>query len=201
MIETRFFLVRHAATDALGIRLSGRSDVALNAAGVLQAARLARSFAGTPVTAILSSPQRRTQQTAGALAAELGRPVQAEAALDEIDFGPWTGETFASLVTRPAWLLWNTHRSLAPAPGSETMLQAQARAAALLPRLHAEQPGGTFVLVSHADILKAILAGLLGMPVDLMQRLEIAPASRSLVVMGSGRTRVEHMNLRPGDRA
>ena len=190
MAHTSFHLIRHATTDALGITLSGRGGPGLNAEGHAQATRLGQGFAGQAITAIFSSPQTRTLQTAQAI----GLPVQQEPALDEVDFGPWTGQTFAALADRPDWSVWNACRSVAPAPGCETMLQVQARAAALLPRLHASGAGAAFVLVSHADVLKSILAFVLGMPIDMMQRLVISPASRSLVVLHDDGAAVEFVN-------
>ncbi len=193
MADSRFVLVRHALTDAVGKALSGRTpDVALNAEGLAQTSRLAVALRGKAFTAILSSPQLRAWQTAEAIAS--GAPVHAEPALDEIDFGPWTGQAFAALDGRSDWARWNTQRSLAPAPGVETMLQVQARAAALFTRLHADAPG-TYLLVSHADVLKALLAQMLGMPIDLMQRLDVAPASRSSIVLHEGGVTVEFINL------
>ena len=193
---TCFYLVRHASTDALGNTLSGRGPIPLNAHGRTEAAALATHFACKPITAIHSSPQPRTLQTARAIAQPLALPVHPEPALDEVDFGPWTGQTFANLQTRPDWRLWNTNRSLAPAPATETMLQAQSRAFSLLPRLHAATPGAVIILVTHADILKSILAATLGIPIDLMQRLEIAPASHSRVLFNSAGATVDCTNRR-----
>ena len=132
--------------------------------------------------------------TANAIAAACSLPVNTEPALDEIDFGPWTGQSFAALSKRPDWTAWNTLRSLAPAPGHETMLQVQARAAALLPNLHASAPGQAFVLVSHADVVKSLLAFALGLPIDLMQRLEVSPASHSLLTLHDGSILVDYVN-------
>ncbi len=194
---TRFHLIRHASTDAVGRVLSGRTPIPLNAQGQAEAARLAESLASTAAHAIFSSPQARALQTAQAIGQVLGLPPQPDAALDEVDFGAWTGQAFSTLDGRPDWTLWNTHRSLAPPPGRETMLDVQARAAAMLVRLHAERPGGSFILVSHADVLRSVLAWALGLPVDLMQRLEVSPASRSLLVLGEAGARVECLNLPP----
>ena len=194
MPTTRFHLIRHASTDALGTTLSGRTPIPLNAQGQAEATRLAHSLAASTVDAILSSPQARTLQTAEAIGQVLGRHAQPDPALDEVDFGPWTGQAFSALDGRPDWTLWNTHRSLAPPPGAETMLQVQARAAALLVRLHAAAPGGVFILVSHADVVKSLLAWALGLPIDLMQRLDVSPASRSLLTLGEHGVRVEHVN-------
>ncbi len=193
MAETVFYLVRHASTDGVGRVLSGRTPTPLNAAGEAEAARLAQSFAGINAQALLSSPQARTLQTARAIGGVTGLPVQQEAALDEVDFGLWTGQPFALLDGRPDWTLWNTHRSLAPPPGTETMLQVQARAARLL----AQHSGGAVILVSHADVLKSLLAWALGLPIDLMQRLEVSPASRSKMTLSDSGVQVNYVNQRP----
>ncbi len=196
MPSTRFTLIRHASTDAVGRALSGRTPIKLNAQGEAEAAQLAGGLAGTAADAILTSPQLRTQQTAAAIGQVLGLHPRPDAALDEVDFGPWTGQDFSTLDGRADWALWNAHRSLAPPPGCETMLQVQARAAAMIVRLHAQSPGGSFILVSHADVLKSVLAWALGLPIDLMQRLEISPASRSAFVLDGAGVRVEYVNLR-----
>ena len=73
------------------------------------------------------------------------------------------------------------------------MLSVQARAVAAM--CAAAAGGGTVVLVSHQDVLKAMLAHVLGTPLDLLHRFEIAPASRSTVRMGAGWARVEAFNL------
>ena len=192
---TRFHLVRHATTDAVGHLLAGRAPGhPLNAQGLAEAAVLARCFADGPSAGVLSSPRLRAQQTASAIAEQAGMPVLTEAGLDEIDFGAWTGQSFAALQPRPDWHAWNGLRSLAASPGGETMLQAQARAVHVLQRQHARSPGGAFVLVSHADVIKAVLAYVLGSPMDLMQRIEISPASCTTVSLADAETRVLRVN-------
>ena len=192
---TRFHLVRHATTDAVGRLLAGRAPGhGLNAQGVAEAAELAHRFCGRPPAGVLSSPRLRAQQTASAIAGQAGVPVLTEAGLDEIDFGDWTGQSFAALQPKPDWHAWNSLRSLAASPGGETMLQAQSRAIQVLQRLHAQSPGGSFVLVSHADVIKAVLAYVLGSPIDLMQRIEISPASCTTMTLCNAEMRVLVVN-------
>ncbi len=169
--------------------------VTLNAEGVAQAAALADALAARPVRAVLSSPLQRAHDTAAPIAARHGLPVLTDAGLDEIDFGAWTGKTFGALAADPAWNAWNRCRSLAPTPGGETMAAAQARALAAVARVREAVPDGEAVLVGHSDVLKAVLAHLLGTPLDLLQRIELAPASRSVVVLWDGGGRVDGMNL------
>ncbi|MFC3631228.1 histidine phosphatase family protein [Paracoccus angustae] len=190
-------LVRHGAHDDLGTWLSGRTrDIALNEAGREETAALARRLAGRGVEAIAASPRRRTAETAAILGQILGpAPVVAEA-LDEIDFGAWSGSRFADLDGDPAWRHWNAARGAAPTPGGETMEAAAARAAAHLDRL-AAQGGGPVLCVSHCDVIRGVLAHALGLSLDNILRFEIAPASISWVMAhGQGRMHVLTMNGR-----
>ena len=77
------------------------------------------------------------------------------------------------------------------------MLAAQARAVAAVRRLAAD-PGGELVLVGHQDVLKALLAHLLGLPLDLLHRFALDPAHRSTVMLSGDEARVEAINLPPG---
>ena len=182
---TTVHLVRHAEHALLGRTLAGRmAGVGLNDAGRAQAARLA----GLHVDAVVSSPQQRAQETAAAF----GMPIQTDPAWDEVDFGAWSGMEFAQLDPDPAWQLWNTVRSTAPTPGGETMLAVQARAVAGLAALRAY---GDVVVVSHLDVLRAVLAHVLGMPLDFVFRLDLTPASRSVVTLWDGGARVDGLNL------
>ena len=50
-------------------------------------------------------------------------------------------------------------------------------------------------MVSHADPIKAVLAHFLGTPLDLLRRIEIAPASRSVIVLYDEDAKVLAVNL------
>ncbi len=187
-------LVRHGDHAALGHVLAGRTaGFGLSQAGSAQAAAVARTLARSGARAVLSSPVQRARETADPIAAALRLPVQVEAGLEEIDFGAWAGRRFDALAAAPGWQAWNAARALAATPGGETMLAAQARAVAALMRWRPE--GGVVVAVSHSDVIKAVLAFVLGMPLDLLHRLEVAPASRSILTLGDDFARVEAVNL------
>lgn len=194
---TVFHLVRHAEHGLLGRVLTGRMPgVPLNRRGRKQALRLARHFSGRAVAAVASSPLQRAQDTAAPIAAALGLDVVTDAGLDEIDFGDWTGMAFEALQGSAEWQAWNQFRGTAPTPGGETMLEALARALRCLARWRRAVPDGEVVLVSHQDVLRAVLAHHLGMPLDLMQRMELGAGSCSVLrVFGDGEVRVEGTNL------
>jgi probable phosphoglycerate mutase len=175
---TLFLLVRHAAHREQGRRLVGRlPGIELGDAGRQQAAALAARIAAAPVDRVLSGPLERAVETARAIAARAGRTVEVEAALDEIDYGAWTGRTIEDLAGLEAWRLWNSARSLHRVPGGESMIEVQSRMAILAAELRQRHPHGRLVLVSHQDPLKALLLAWLGMPLDFLERLELAPGS------------------------
>ncbi len=189
-------LVRHAQHGLLGHVLAGRMPgVGLSAAGLEEAAALGRHFVPGQARALLVSPLLRAEQTAAPIAAATGLAASTEAAFNEVDFGAWTGKSFSELAEAAGWAAWNSARGLAHTPGGETMLAVQARAAAAL-AMH-RLGGGSIIVVSHSDVIKALLAHALGMPLDLMHRIEVSPASRSVVTIGDDFARVEAVNLPP----
>lgn len=180
------FLVRHAAHDNVGRFLAGRSEpVALGEAGREQARRLAERLRQEEIADIYTSPRTRTRETAAAVAVAcgIGPPKQSEA-LDEIDFGDWSGKDFATLDTDPLWRRWNTTRSLVRTPGGETMLEVQSRVFSLIEKLLESEDGKRIALVSHADVIKAAVSHVLGLPPDAWPRFDIAPASVTTLAVG-----------------
>src|SRR5699024_3901639 len=114
------------------------------------------------IAAVYSSPVRRAVETAAVLAEQRGCALQVDAALDEVEFGDWTGRSFEELRFDPAWHAFNTHRTSSLIAGGGSMLDVQARALAWVVRTAAAHPGATVVAVSHADVIRAVLAGCAG---------------------------------------
>jgi len=193
---TVFCFVRHGAYGLLDQALGGRGDYALNEEGRAQAAAVARAVASRPVVAVVSSPVARALETAAPIAAAVGLAVTAEAGFSEIDFGAWSGARFDALAEEPDWRAWNVFRSTARTPGGESALDVQARAVGAMGRLAAAWPEGEVVVVSHADVIKAVLGHVLGAPLDLMRRIEIEPGSISRVAVWAEDARVLGVNWR-----
>ncbi len=195
---TRFHLVRHGTHDLLGHVLAGRMPgVSLSGTGRGEAETLATRFVALPIAAVISSPRPRALETAAPIAARLGLDILHETDLDEIDFGDWTGMSFETLRPLSEWQEFNRCRGLARVPSGETMLEAQARAMRAMMRLRRSWPGAELVVVSHGDVIKSILAYVVGSPLELMRRIEISPASRSVLVIGDEDARMEAVNLPP----
>jgi probable phosphomutase (TIGR03848 family) len=190
-----FLLIRHAAHDLLGRCIAGRMPgVHLNREGQAQAERLAERLAHAPIRAIFSGPLERAQETALPLVQRLGLPLQISEAIDEIDFGEWTGRTFEELAEIPQWHLFNSFRSGTRIPNGELMLEAQARIVAELGRLREQYPEDALALISHGDVIKAAVAYYAGVPLDLFQRLEISPASVTVITISEYGPRVLCVN-------
>lgn len=196
-MQTRFHLIRHAAYQLLDEGLGGRGSYPLSAEGREQATRLAERLSRKPIAAVISSPVARAMETASPIASRLGLAVQTDPAFAEIDFAAWAGMRFDALAGDAAWRAWNDFRSTAPVPGGEAMLAVQSRAIAGLRCLADAFPGADVAIVSHADIIKAILAHMLGSPLDLMRRMEIGAASVSEILLSSDDARVVRINFAP----
>jgi broad specificity phosphatase PhoE len=176
-------LVRHGLTDwnEQG-RLMGRLDIELNARGHAQVLAVATALRRLPVQAVLSSPQRRTQQTAQAIARLHQLPVRTEPALAEVWLGRWQGMTWNDIKEDPdvaRYLADPTHVCDAFEPGTSV----HERVVGLVERQRSGAEG-SMVLVSHGDPLRILLAHYLSLPLAAYRRLEIAPASVSVLRFG-----------------
>jgi broad specificity phosphatase PhoE len=175
---TTLLLVRHAAHDWLGRGIPGRlPGVMLNGEGQLQAHDLALRLAAR-VDAIYSSPQERARETAAPLAERLDLAVVIAPEFDEIDFGDWTGWSFERLRQQgERWREWVERKSVAAAPGGESLAAVTQRALAGAERLARLHPDQSVLVVSHGDVIKALVASCLGLSLDHLERFEVAPAS------------------------
>jgi probable phosphoglycerate mutase len=179
-----FWLIRHAATDVIGKVLAGRSaGVHLNPAGRRQAEILPSRLQRAQLDFIYSSPLERAMETAEPLARARKLEIQLCEAANEIDFGEWTGKTFEELEPLPAWRRYNELRSLAVVPGGEMMTAVQSRMVRELETLRDRHAGHNVAVFSHGDPIKAAIAYFAGTPLDLFHRIEISPASVSVVTV------------------
>ncbi|TIL76917.1 MAG: histidine phosphatase family protein [Mesorhizobium sp.] len=195
-MTTTFFLIRHAAHDNVGDYLAGRmAGVCLGETGRAQASRLASHMAPRPLAAICCSPRERTMETAKPIAIACNREkITIRRELDEIDFGAWSGKTFEELSQDADWLTWNSQRQQARTPGGETMLDVQQRVVSLMQQLRKPYQNQSVALVSHADVIKAAVCKVLGLPLGDCFRFDIDPASITTVVSGDWGSKLIRLN-------
>ena len=177
-----FYLIRHGMNDWVGKRLAGwLPGVHLNAEGRAQAERTAGELARAGLSALYTSPLDRARETAEIIAARLGLAPEAREAFGEFRVGEWEGRDIDGLAADARWRAFNSYRSGTRPPGGELMGEVQVRFVAELERLRTRHPGAHVAVVSHADPIKAAIAHYLGIPLDLCLRLEIHPASVSMI--------------------
>jgi probable phosphomutase (TIGR03848 family) len=203
-------LVRHGRTtaNASGVLAGRLAGVRLDDTGQAQVAQAAERIASVPVAAVVTSPQERCRQTARAIAAGQpgGSPLRpvTERGLAECDYGEWQGRKLRDLAKEKLWRTVQGQPSAAVFPGGEAMVTMQHRAVEAVRRhdaaVEAEHgPGAVWVAVSHGDVIKAVVADALGLHLDLFQRINVDPASVSIVQYTPDRPYVLATNTHAGD--
>ena len=194
---TTFHLLRHGEHTLQGKIVAGRTPgIGLSEKGRAEAEAAAARLAGAGIAAIYASPLQRAQETAAIVAGRLGLDIATHDDLNEVDFGDWTGSTFAAIRETAHYPAWADRRSLAFIPGGETMRNVQRRITETMMDLHALHPDASLVLVSHGDTIRSGLAFALGMPLDYLTRIEIATGSISTIRIDATGIRVTGLNDR-----
>ena len=194
---TTIFLVRHAAHDRVDRILCGRMPgVSLSETGRAQAARVAKRLSGEGLAGVYTSPLERARETAEPIAATAAVAIETVQGLNEIDVGEWTGRSFAELDHDPRWGKWNSDRAQGQAPAGERMRAVLDRVLDQVGALQLRHPGERLAAVSHADVIKAAICGVLGLSLDRYHAFDIEPASISTIVLWDGGGKVLSLNER-----
>lgn len=199
-------LLRHGRSSANGSGvLAGRAPkVGLDDHGRAQAQALVDRLAGVPLAALVVSPLLRCKQTLAPLAKDRGLDRTTEPRLSEVDYGEWTGRELKKLAKEPLWQVVQAHPSAAVFPGGEGLADVQARAVAAVrehdARISAEHgDSAVWLLCSHGDVIKSVLADALGQHLDSFQRIVVDPGSLSVVRYTQTRPFVLRVNDMGGD--
>jgi probable phosphoglycerate mutase len=194
-VTTTIFFVRHGSHDRLNHVLCGRMPgVYLSERGRDEVLAVGGRLSSERLSAVYSSPLERTQETAELIAEASGLPVETSEDLLEVDFGAWTGVTFEDLRADPRWPDWSKDRGAARTPDGESLPEVQARLRRFVEAAIVRHPDQRIAAVSHGDPIKTILAAAIGMPLANIDRLEISPASISVLVAGAWGMRVFSVN-------
>ena len=185
---TTVLLIRHGRTTAngAGVLAGWTEGVSLDEAGRAEAAALATRLGPVPLAAVVASPLQRCRETADLMLE--GRPAAVERHVDErlgeVRYGDWTGRELKKLAKEPLWKAVQAHPSAVtfPGEGGEAMRDMAARAVAAV-RDWNDRLGdrAVYAVVSHGDVIKAVLADALGLHLDQFQRIVVDPASVNIV--------------------
>lgn len=190
-------LVRHGQNDWVKKnRLAGWTPgVHLNEEGQKQVKELADRLAELPVKAIYSSPLERCMETAAAMALPREITITQMESVGEVRYGEWEGKKIKKLAKQKAWHTVQHFPSRFRFPGGESFLEVQQRAVAAIEALSNQHQKEIIVIVSHADVIKLVLAYYMGTHIDLFQRIGLSPASVSVLALGeNGGVRVLRVN-------
>lgn len=183
---TYILLVRHGQNEWVKKkRLAGWiPNVHLNDEGKKQANNVAERLAHLPVKALYSSPVTRCMETAEYVGRALKLEVQELEAVGEVRYGQWEGAEIETLSEEKSWYAVQHFPSRFRFPQGEALRDVQARAVAALEELSGKyEKDDMLVVVSHADLIKLLLAHYLGVHIDLFQRIIVSPASVSILAL------------------
>ncbi|MBO9524257.1 MAG: bifunctional RNase H/acid phosphatase [Nocardioidaceae bacterium] len=185
---TTLILVRHGVTDHTTRKLFsgglGGANPGLNDEGRAQVRATAEwlSPMAEQVDALISSPVRRTRESADILGEVLGQQVLVEDGVAEMEFGDWDGLSFAEIQEKFPDELSSWLGDLEYAPGGgESFRSVEGRVLAGRDRIIEAWEGRTVVVVSHVTPIKVLVADALGAPLDALFKMELSPASVTVI--------------------
>lgn len=180
----KLVLVRHGQTDfnvkhLLPGQLPG---VPLNDEGRHEAQATADALRELPLTSIVASPLERTMETAGYVNAGRGLEIHQDRDLLDTDYGPYSGQCWDELDKQGgAWARFTSDPLHAP-KGVESFAAVQRRAVRAAERWrHAPDAGEWVALVTHADLVKMIVAHYVGIPLASVPLINMDNAAVSLL--------------------
>lgn len=172
---TTLYIIRHAeASGNCGRTFQGSMDGTVSDNGRVQLGFLAERMRLVPLTAVYSSPLSRTMETAEAVNAYHGLPIQTSENLKELDGGEWEGLRWAVLPDLYPSLAytWNMAPWDFEAPGGETMRHLSERISGEAARIARDNPGGTVAVITHGCAIRALLCSAKGYPLERLNDVE-----------------------------
>ena len=193
----KIVLIRHAhsTANATGVLSGQLPNVHLSKSGQEQAERLAERLGKLTIAEVQVSPMDRCSETLAPWLAKYGKgvTVNLEPNLIEVDYGKWSGKKLATLSRAKLWRKVQGQPSAVTFPNGESLAQMQVRAMQTVHDFFASDQEMT-IMVSHGDVIKAIVASSMGMHLDDFQRIIIDPASITILESNGGAIRLTRLN-------
>lgn len=195
-MKQMLLFIRHGEStwNAEGLLPGQLEGIALTDRGRKQAAALAESLSDLPISAIISSTLERASETAAIIAAGRDLTIQYEPRLMDTDVGHWAGKKHDELgKTDPLWKAFVQNPAIAP-EGVESFPTVQRRALEAVDYWRKQEHAGKYVVfVSHADVIKVLLAHYTGLDAALAGKMLIENASASVVLIDDDATQPERV--------
>jgi len=173
--ETAIELLRHGEPVG-GSKFRGQVDDPLSERGWQQ---MRDAVAGcNHWQRLVTSPLTRCHAFAARLSGELDIPLSVEDRFAEVGFGEWEGKSRSELEQLVPGQVARFYRDpiVHRPPGAEPLDDFVARVSAGFGQLLEQHQGQSVLIVAHAGVIRAILAGVLGMSPAAMYRIHVANA-------------------------
>lgn len=154
------YLIRHTTPEVPAGICYGRTEIGLPAGFEAEAGAVRGKLAHLEHAACYSSPLSRCVRLASLLG--WGEP-QLDPRLQELDFGAWEMQPWDA-IPRSDLDRWGQHYVDVAPPGGESFRDLQRRASEFLGELAADRQTSTVVAVTHAGIIRGLLAEALDLP-------------------------------------
>ena len=168
-------LVRHGETDwNKEQRVMGPNPIPLNKTGREQAMKTAEWLSTLSFKVIYSSPYRRALETAEIIAKKQKKiSVIPTPEVREVGYGDWVEMTFEEIEEKyPKYFKhYREKPSTVEIPGGEKGMEIFSRVKFFLESLRQKHDGENVLVVSHADVIKAMVVVFLNLPLDSLQRV------------------------------
>jgi broad specificity phosphatase PhoE len=188
-------LIRHGQTDwNKERRIMGSQPIGLNAAGREQIERLSERLRSISFGRLYSSPLQRTLETAEILNQGRGLTIERDPALQEIEYGEWTGKTFQEVRLSPGFESYYKYPDRPVGGTGESLQQVQSRGVNFLEGLRKQGLRGSVAVVSHADWIKCMILHYLRMPLNRLYQFRMDNASVSFLSFEGETERVISIN-------
>ena len=163
---TKIYLIRHGQTEwNKGQIFRGRIDISLNERGGKEAAAILEVMKDNNISAIYTSPLKRSMETARPMAEFFNLEIVPVDGLTDINYGDWQGLTMDDVRKRykAQYNQWIKTPNLVKFPNGETLDEVQGRSFCAFKEIVKENPGKTIVVLPHRVINKVLLCALLGL--------------------------------------
>ena len=188
------YLLRHghSTANAKSILAGRDASVSLSPRGIEQAQAVMHELGERKFAKIYSSPMPRCLETLLPIAKKSKLKIEKDDGLIEMEYGDWSGKKLLMLSRKKMWSEIQARPSLVRFPNGESFLEMQGRALESVKSLAI--PGAEILVCSHGDVIKAIVAGLVGLHLDNFQRLSIDPASITVIDLFADSAQIRIMN-------
>jgi phosphoserine phosphatase len=192
----RVFLIRHGETDwNRQRRVLGWSETPLNDRGIAQAQALSGLLPPYKIGSLYSSPLPRTLQTAQILGEALGLTPIIHPHFTEANIGDWQGMLWKDLADDKVRLDYYERPTMARPPRGETFSEVRSRAVSGMEQLVRQDPEGSFLIVTHADLIRCVLSHFLGIDIRIVRKFWIEHTSLTGLTFDSDGATLHFLNL------